>query len=118
MFQNGDRIILHKMIKTAGDLEGELKKVPWYLLEKFTDLHISELCGIVKPGNEVKTFEEGYFCSHCHSQLNEEEAWWHYCAVCLVPFNCCEEDNEPCEVCGERADKLVRETYRRIHTTV
>jgi len=103
---------------TVKDLEKELRNVPPGLLEVFTEAHISELCGMVKPGNEVQAFEDGYFCSKCHSQLTEEEAWWHYCAVCLVPFNCCEEAEEPCTVCGERADKPVRETYRKIHTLV
>ncbi len=102
-------------MRTVEDLEKELKKVPWDRLEAFTELCMPELCRLVKPGNEVQAREDGYFCSNCHSQLNEEEAWWHYCAHCLVNFNCCEEDKEPCVVCGERASELVRKTYRKVH---
>ena len=102
-------------MRTVEDLEKELRKVPWWRIEKFTEAHISELCEIVKPGNEVQTFEEGYFCSNCHSQLSEEESGWHYCACCMVNFDCCEKREEPCVVCGERAAELVRETYWKVH---
>ncbi len=102
------------MINTENDLEKELEGVPQTELYKFMDWYMPELCKLVKPGNKVLVFEEGYFCSKCDFQLNDEEAWWHYCSSCAANFDCCEEDNEPCEACGPRVEELVLKAYAKI----
>ena len=78
------------------------------------DYHINEICELVKPGNKVLVFQEGYSCSNCKSQLNEEEASWHYCNYCLINFDCCEEMDEPCETCGPKVEELVLKTYKTL----
>ncbi len=103
------------MLKTINDLEKELGSVPQNELYKFIELKMPELCRLVKPGNHVELLQDGYFCSNCHSKLNEEEAWWNYCNYCLVNFDCCEKEDEPCDICGEKVAELVLETYKNIH---
>jgi len=103
------------MIRTIGDLEKELKNIPQTELYRFMELAMPELCKLVKPGHKVEVYQEGYFCSNCNSKLNEEEAWWHYCPNCLVNYDCCEEENEPCEVCGSEVEKLVLETHKKLN---
>jgi hypothetical protein len=78
------------------------------------DDFMHDLCRLVKPGNRVNVFEEGYFCSNCDSKLDDDEAWWHYCPHCLVNYDCCEEVNEPCDICGQKLAKLVLEKYRSL----
>ncbi|RLE39590.1 hypothetical protein DRJ17_00130 [Candidatus Woesearchaeota archaeon] len=96
------------------DLERELRYIPQTELYRFIDLRMSELCRLVKPGHNVEVFQEGYFCSNCNYKLNNEETWWHYCPNCLVIFDCCEEENEPCEICGSEVERLVLESYKKI----
>ncbi len=101
------------MINNLDDLKKELKNISSYSqLYRFIELAMPELCRLIKPGYRVEVYQEGYFCSNCGNRLNDEQAGWNYCPYCLVNYDCCEEENEPCEVCGPEIEKMVLKLYK------
>jgi len=102
-------------IESIEDLTTALAKVKPHELDDFIEYIINyrphEACRLVKPGNFVEIYEEGFFCSNCSSRLTDEEAGWHYCNHCLAIFDCCDRFDEPCEVCSEEIAKLILTLY-------
>jgi len=103
------------VVRTIADLEMKLKDVHPLELDRFVQWYLSDVCRLIKPGNQLLLTEEGYYCSACKEEVPEDKSGWVYCTNCTVSLNCCDELDAPCDVCGPKAEDLIRDTYRKLH---